>query len=33
MVRIFGHYVSKSFAMLGFAETLILQAMLAAGVW
>ena len=33
MVQIFGHYVSKSFAMLGIIETLLLQAMLVAGVW
>jgi len=33
MVRLFGHYVSKTFILLGIVETLLLQATIPLGVW
>jgi len=33
MVRLFGHYVSQSFILLGIIETLLLQATIPLGVW
>ena len=33
MVRIFGHYISQSFILLGIIEMLLLQLAIGIGVW